>query len=92
MSSIKWRLAVALGLVELFTLAMALVLYVAAQRQEESSHSTSRANDEVRDLLSFALLARRYMNAFVANRVYREPVRPDPYFDPSLVSEVASGK
>jgi NitT/TauT family transport system substrate-binding protein len=28
----------------------------------------------------------------VANRVYREPVRPDPYFDPSLVSEVASGK
>jgi NitT/TauT family transport system substrate-binding protein len=28
----------------------------------------------------------------VANRVYREAVKPDPYFDPSLVSEVASGK
>jgi signal transduction histidine kinase len=64
MSSIKWRLASALGLVELFTLAMALVLYVGAQRLEESSHSTSRANDEVRELLSFALLAHRYMNAF----------------------------
>ncbi len=64
MSSIKWRLAVALGVVELFTLAMALMLYVGAQRLEESSHSTSRANDEVRDLLSFALLAHRYMNAF----------------------------
>jgi signal transduction histidine kinase len=64
MSSIKWRLAVALGLVELFTLAMALMLYVGAQRLEQSSHSTSRANDEVRDLLSFALLAHRYMNAF----------------------------
>ena len=43
MGSIKWRLAVALGLVELFTLAMALMLYVGAQRLEESSHSTSRA-------------------------------------------------
>jgi signal transduction histidine kinase len=64
MGSIKWRLAVALGLVELFTLGMALVLYVGAQRLEESSHSTSRANDEVRELLSFALLAHRYMNAF----------------------------
>jgi signal transduction histidine kinase len=64
MSSIKWRLAVALGLVELFTLAMALVLYVGAQRLEEGSHRTSRANDEVRALLSFALLAHRYMNAF----------------------------
>jgi NitT/TauT family transport system substrate-binding protein len=28
----------------------------------------------------------------VANRVYREAVRPEPYFDPSLVAEVASGK
>lgn len=64
MSSIKWRLAVALGLVELFTLAMALVSYVGAQRLEEGSHRTSRANDEVRELLSFALLAHRYMNAF----------------------------
>jgi signal transduction histidine kinase len=64
MSSIKWRLAVALGLVELFTLAMALLLYVGAQRLEESSHSTSRANDEVHELLSFALLTHRYMNAF----------------------------
>jgi NitT/TauT family transport system substrate-binding protein len=27
----------------------------------------------------------------VANRVYREPVKPDAYFDPSLVDEVASG-
>ncbi|HXK20768.1 MAG TPA: HAMP domain-containing protein, partial [Polyangiaceae bacterium] len=64
MSSIKWRLAVALGLVELFTLAMALVLYVGAQSLEENSRRTSRANDDVRDLFSFALLAHRYMNAF----------------------------
>ena len=28
----------------------------------------------------------------VANRVYREAVKPDPYFDPSLVAEVASDK
>ncbi len=28
----------------------------------------------------------------VANRVYREAVKPDPYFDPSLVTEVASEK
>ncbi|HEX2871800.1 MAG TPA: ABC transporter substrate-binding protein [Polyangiaceae bacterium] len=28
----------------------------------------------------------------VANRVYREAVKPDPYFDPSLVGEVASGR
>jgi NitT/TauT family transport system substrate-binding protein len=28
----------------------------------------------------------------VANRVYREAVKPDPYFDPSLVAEVASGQ
>lgn len=28
----------------------------------------------------------------VANSVYRENVKPDPYFDPSLVNEVASGK
>lgn len=64
MSSIKWRLAIALGVVELLTLAMALVLYVGAQRIEQGSHATSRANDEVRNLLSFALLAHRYMNAF----------------------------
>src|SRR5882672_1435630 len=64
MGSIKWRLAVALGLVELFTLAMALVLYVGAQSLVENSRSTSRANDDVRDLFAFALLAHRYMNAF----------------------------
>jgi NitT/TauT family transport system substrate-binding protein len=28
----------------------------------------------------------------VANRVYREKVAADPYFDPSLVAEVASGQ
>jgi NitT/TauT family transport system substrate-binding protein len=28
----------------------------------------------------------------VANRVYREAVKPDPYFDPSLVAEVRSAK
>jgi hypothetical protein len=44
MSSIEWRLAVALGLVELFTLAMAPVLYVGAQRLEESSHSKFSAS------------------------------------------------
>jgi NitT/TauT family transport system substrate-binding protein len=28
----------------------------------------------------------------VANRVYRESLKPDPYFDPSLVNELASGR
>ena len=64
MPSIKWRLAIALGLVESFTLALALVLYVGAARLEQSSHGTSRANAEVREILSFALLSHRYMNAF----------------------------
>ncbi len=64
MGSIKSRLILALGVVQLATLAMALVLYFGASRLDDSAHATRQANDEVRELLSFALVAHRYMNAF----------------------------
>jgi signal transduction histidine kinase len=65
--SIKGRLVLALGAVQLATLVMALVLYVGARRLDASAHATRRANDEVRELLSFALTAHRYMNAVEAS-------------------------
>jgi signal transduction histidine kinase len=64
MGSIKSRLVLALGVVQLMTLAMALVLYVGARRLEEDASHTRQANDEVRELLSFALITHRYVNAF----------------------------
>ncbi len=64
MGSIKSRLILALGIVQLSMLAMALVLYVGASRLDDSAHLTRRANDEVRELLAFALVTHRYMNAF----------------------------
>jgi signal transduction histidine kinase len=64
MKSIKSRLIVALGVVECLTLAMALILYFGASQLETGSHRARRANDDLRELLDFALLAHRYMNAF----------------------------
>src|SRR5258708_17459264 len=45
------------------TLSLALVLYLGAGRVVAGARRTREANDEVRDLLSFALLAHRYVNA-----------------------------
>ncbi len=52
-----------LALVEAMTLSLALVLYLGAGRVDAGARRTREANDEVRDLLSFALLAHRYVNA-----------------------------
>ncbi len=46
------------------TLAMAGVLYFGAGNIDETARETRTANDEVRDLLTFALAAHRYMSAF----------------------------
>jgi hypothetical protein len=64
MNSIKTRLLVALALSVAMTLAMAAVLSFGAEGLAENAESTREANDEVRELLSFALVAHRYMGAF----------------------------
>ena len=64
MKSVKSKLIVALGLVASLTLAMALLLYVGASRFENNARRTRQANDDVRELLDFALLAHRYMDVF----------------------------
>src|SRR2546423_4018633 len=64
MKSIRARLILVLGLVEAMTLSLALVLYIGAGRVGDGARRTREGNDEVRDLLSFALLAHRYVNAF----------------------------
>ena len=64
MKSVKSKLIVALGLVASLTLAMALLLYVGDQRFEDNARRTRQANDDVRELLDFALLAHRYMDVF----------------------------
>jgi signal transduction histidine kinase len=64
MNSIKSRLILALGLVEFLTLAMALIMWLGANDFAASAHRTRRANDDVRELLGFALVAHRYMEAF----------------------------
>ena len=81
MKSIKSKLIVALGLVVSLTLAMALLFYVGDSRFEDNARRTRQANDDVRELLDFALLAHRYMDVFgrslgqrtlIANRERRE--------------------
>src|SRR5450432_1525247 len=64
MHSVKSKLIVALGLVASLTLAMAVLLHVGDSRFEENARRTRQANDDVRELLDFALLAHRYMDAF----------------------------
>src|SRR5450432_667830 len=64
MKSIRSKLIVALGLVASLTLAMAVLLHVGDSRFEENARRTRQANDDVRELLDFALLAHRYMDAF----------------------------
>jgi signal transduction histidine kinase len=63
-SSIRSRLILVLAFVESVTLGMTLVLYLGAGRLDDGARRTREANDEVRDLLAFALLAHRYMDAF----------------------------
>jgi len=64
MKSVKSKLILALGLVELLTLGMAVVLYLGAQRFEEDARRTRQANDDLRELLDFSLSAHAYMDAF----------------------------
>jgi signal transduction histidine kinase len=64
MSSIRTRLLLALAVSVAMTLAMASVLSFGAQGLAEQAETTREANDEIRDLLSFALVAHRYMGAF----------------------------
>ncbi|HEV8245021.1 MAG TPA: hypothetical protein VGP93_04610, partial [Polyangiaceae bacterium] len=64
MNSIKTRLVFALLTTLVATLAMGGVLYFGARSLERNAQRTREANDEVRDLLSFALVAHRYMGAF----------------------------
>ncbi len=81
MKSVKSKLTLALGVVTSFTLAMALLLYIGDRRFEDNARRTRQANDDVRELLDFALLAHRYMDVFgrslgqrtlIANRDRRE--------------------
>src|SRR6185503_19610061 len=64
MKSVKSKLILALGLVELLTLGVAAVLYLGAQRFEDDARRTRQANDDLRDLLDFSLAAHAYMDAF----------------------------
>lgn len=67
MHSIKSRLILALGLVEFLTLAVAVIMSLGANDVVGSAHRTRRANDDLRALLGFALVAHRYMDAFGAS-------------------------
>jgi signal transduction histidine kinase len=62
--SVKSKLILALCLVELLTLAMAVVLYFGALTFQDNARVTRQANDHLRDLLDFSLTAHGYMNAF----------------------------
>lgn len=64
MKSVKSKLILALGLVASLTLGMALLLYVGDSRFEDNARRTRQGNDDVRELLDFALLAHRYMDIF----------------------------
>src|SRR5450432_2060685 len=64
MKSVKSKLILALGLIASLTLGMALLLYVGDSRFEDNARRTRQGNDDVRELLDFALLAHRYMDVF----------------------------
>ncbi len=81
MKSIKARLVLALALVELLTLAMAVVLFSSSRHFEANARRTRQANDDLRELLDFSLVAHAYMDAFgrslgqrtlIANRERRD--------------------
>jgi signal transduction histidine kinase len=64
MSSIKTKLVVGLSVSLTMTAATAGALYFGARSLEQNATRTHAANDEARDLLSFALAAHRYVGAF----------------------------
>jgi signal transduction histidine kinase len=64
MHTIKTRLVLAFAAFVAMTLAMASVLYFGARSLDQNVARTREANAEVRDLLSFALVAHRYVDAF----------------------------
>jgi signal transduction histidine kinase len=61
--SIKAQLLLSLALSLLVLFAMASYVYVGARNLDANARSTRQANDEMRDLLAFALSAHRYVNA-----------------------------
>lgn len=63
MKSIKAQLLLALALSLMVMLAMASYVYLGARNIEGNARSTREANDEMRELLAFALSAHRYVNA-----------------------------
>ncbi|MET0412008.1 MAG: HAMP domain-containing sensor histidine kinase [Polyangiaceae bacterium] len=63
MKSIKAQLLLALALSLLVMLAMGSYVYLGARNIEANARSTRDANDEMRELLGFALSAHRYINA-----------------------------
>lgn len=64
MSTLKARLLLGLSIALSSTLATAGVLYFGARSLEHNATRTREANDDVRELLAFALAAHRYMGAF----------------------------
>jgi signal transduction histidine kinase len=64
MKSVKSKLVLALGLVELLTLGMSLVLIVGSRNFETNARATRQANDDLRELLDFSLVSHGYMDAF----------------------------
>lgn len=63
MKSIKAQLLLALALSLLVMLAMGSYVYLGARNIEANARSTRDANDEMRELLAFALSAHRHINA-----------------------------
>jgi|GEM_PF-191149 len=64
MSSIKSKLILALVVFLSLVAGMAAVLSFGAESLQQNAAQTREANDEVRDLLAFALSAHRYVGAF----------------------------
>jgi signal transduction histidine kinase len=62
--SVKSKLVLALGLVELLALGMGTVLVIGSRNFETNARSTRQANDDLRELLDFSLVAHGYMDAF----------------------------
>lgn len=64
MNGIKARLIGAIVLTLAALLTLTTFVYVGASGLQSNADRASEANDEVRELLTFALCAHRYMNAF----------------------------
>jgi signal transduction histidine kinase len=81
MRSVKSKLVLALGVVQLLALGMGIMLIIGSRNFEANARNTRQANDDLRELLDFSLAAHGYMDAFgrslgqrtlIANRDRRE--------------------